>query len=36
MTGRSDPEQVRAARVSWNFLDVLGCYPKAQAIVSRG
>ncbi len=27
LTGLGDPEQVRAARVSWNFLDVLGVAP---------
>jgi predicted permease len=27
LTGRGDPEQVRAARVSWNFFDVLGVRP---------
>ena len=27
LSGRGDPEQVRAARVSWNFFDVLGVHP---------
>src|SRR5579872_3014499 len=27
LTGRDDPEQLRAARVSWNFLPVLGVQP---------
>jgi predicted permease len=27
LTGRGDPEQVSAARVSWNFFDVLGVPP---------
>ena len=28
LTGRGDPEQLRAARVSWNFFDVLGVRPE--------
>src|SRR5689334_16215966 len=27
LTGQGDPEQVLAARVSWNFFDVLGAAP---------
>lgn len=27
LTGRGDPEQIRAARVSWNFFDILGVHP---------
>ena len=27
LTGRGDPEQIPSARVSWNFLDVLGVRP---------
>ncbi len=27
LTGRGDPEQLSAARVSWNFFDVLGVHP---------
>jgi putative ABC transport system permease protein len=27
LTGKGDPEQIRAARVSWNFFDVLGVRP---------
>jgi len=27
LTGRGDPEQVRSARVSWDFFDVLGVHP---------
>jgi putative ABC transport system permease protein len=29
ITGRGEPEQVLAARVSWNFFDVLGIAPQA-------
>jgi predicted permease len=29
LSGRGDPEQVAAARVSWNFFDVLGIRPAA-------
>jgi len=27
LTGRGDPEQIQAARVSWNFFDILGVHP---------
>jgi predicted permease len=27
LTGRGDPEQILAARVSWNFFDILGVHP---------
>ena len=34
LTGRGDPEQLSAARVSWNFFDLLGVRP--MRIIHRG